>query len=639
MKTAKFFHGIFLMMIFLVLAGCGGGGDKPEDQNYQAQFGNVLVGTTKDHPVQMMSTGDKDMKVNALPALPAPFSIVQDNCSSRTVSAGSSCTFTIQFKPTATGLFSHSFDVPSDAANKVTVSMSGTGVASTAPLPAVPTGVSATPGNGQVTIRWNTVSGASSYTLYWRTGNGAESQITNVISPYIHTGRTNGTQYHYAVTAKNASGESSRSTEVSATPAGVPPPPPAGWTGTKQFGTAGDDEAKSIAVDSSGNVYVAGETWGGLNYAGGGDAFVVKFNSAGVEQWNLQFGTVALDRAFGVAVDAAGNVYVVGQTYGGLHGNTYAGGDGDVFVVKYNTAGIRQWTKQIGTTGGDSANGVAVDTNGNVYMAGGAGGSLNGNTYAGGDADAFVAKYDALGGEQWLRQFGAGGRDTASSVAVDTVGNVHVAGAISGSLHGSAYVGGVYDAFVVKYDAAGTWLWTNVFGASVGVFRTSNTDFARSVAVDTNGNVYVGGGTTGALDGDIGNSGGGAFVVKYDASGASQWIRQFGSGLWPDVVHGIAVDTLGGVYLGGQTAIGLGGNRSAGFDDAFVMKYDAAGVRQWTRQPGTSLGDYAYGVAVGATGHVFAAGATKGDLNGNLNTGRTFNFDAFVVKYDAGGGG
>ncbi|MDX1251207.1 MAG: SBBP repeat-containing protein [Gammaproteobacteria bacterium] len=645
MKAVKFFHGIFLMVIFLVLAGCGGGGggDKPEDQNYQAQFGDVLVGATKEHAIQMMSIGEKGMNVNVLPTLPPPFSIVQDNCSSRAVPSGSSCTFTILFAPTAAGPFSHSFDFPSDAANKTTVNMSGTGIANTVLPPAAPTGVSATPGNGQVTVLWNTVSGASAYNLYWSTGSGNASLIANVTSPYVHTGRTNGVEYRYVVTAKNASGESDPSVWVSATPLGASPPPTAGWTGTKQFGTAGDDEAKSITVDASGNVYVAGETWGGLNYAGGGDVFVVKFNAAGVEQWNLQFGTVALDQAFGVAVDAAGNVYVVGRTYGGLHGNTYAGGDGDAFVVKYNTEGVRQWTKQIGTTGGDSINGVAADVNGNVYVAGGAGGSLNGNTYAGGDADAFVAKYDALGDEQWLRQFGAGGRDVASSVAVDAGGNVHVVGEVTGSLHGRAYVGGVYDAFVAKYDATGTWLWTDVFGARVGVFGTSNTDVARSVAVDTNGNVYVGGWTTGALDGDttVGNhalgSMGDGFVVKYDATGTSQWIRQFGTG-FTDAVHGVAVDAVGSLYLAGVTGHSLGGNRNAGFDDAFVMKYDAAGVRQWTRQPGTPLGDYAYGVAVSGTGHVFAAGATKGGLNGNANAGGV-NFDAFVVKYDAGGGG
>ena len=654
MKTAKFFCIISLSKIFLILVGCGGGGGggetpasptPPADIHLQTPFGDKVVGTPWVREITLTGAGNIGMSIRTLPVLPAPFSIVQDRCSSRSLPTGASCTFNIQFEPTAAGAFSHSFDVPTDAANKITVSMSGTGIANAGLPPDVPTGVSATPGDAQVTIRWSAVPGATSYALYWHTASVANKvQIANVTSPYIHAGRTNGVEYRYVVTATNANGGSADSLQVAATPVGVSPPPATGWTGTKQFGTASDDKATSVAVDTSGNVYVAGETWGGLNYAGGGDAFVVKYNAAGVEQWHRQFGTVALDQAFGVAVDATGNVYVVGQTYGSLHGNTFTGGDGDAFVVKYDTAGVREWTRHIGTIGGDSINDVAADINGNVYVTGGAGGSLNSNTYAGGDADAFVAKYDALGGQQWLRQFGAGGRDTASGVAVDAGGNVHVVGEISGSLHGSAYVGGLYDAFVVKYDATGTRLWTNTFGAHIGVFRTSNTDVARSVAVDANGNVYVGGWTTGALDGDTtGNHHGlgslnDGFVVKYDATGSQQWIRQFGGG-GTDSANGVAVDALGSVYVAGQAGSGLGGNRSVGFDDAFVMKYDAAGVRLWTRQPGSSLNDYANGVAVSITGHVFAAGATNGHFNGKLNVGLYGSFDAFVVKYDSGGGG
>jgi len=599
------------------------------DVHVEVPFGDRRVGTPSIQVTTLTGEGNLGMSIRILPVLPAPFSIVQDRCSSRSLPSGATCTFNIQFEPTAAGLFSHSFNVPTTSSNKVTVSMSGTGILP----PIVPTGVSATPGDAQVTIRWSVVPEATSYTLYWHTATVANKvQIVNVTSPYIHAGRANGEEYHYVVTASNANGESADSLHVVATPAGV-----SGWTGTKQFGTASDDIATSVAVDISGNVYVAGETWGDLSNAGRGDAFVVKYNAAGVEQWYRQFGTVALDRAFGVAVDATGNVYVVGQTYGSLPGNTFTGGDGDAFVVKYDTAGVREWTKQIGTIGGDSINAVATDINGNVYVAGGAGGRLNSNTYAGGDADAFVAKYDALGGQQWLQQFGAGGRDIANGVAVDAGGNVHVAGLVTGSLHGSTYKGG-YDAFVVKYDATGTRLWTNTFGGPAEFLRSID-DVARSVAVDANGNVYVGGWTTGVLDGDttirlLGPLGDG-FVVKYDATGSQQWIRQFEEG--GTTVNGVAVDALGSVYVAGQTRNGLGGNRSVGSYDAFVMKYDAAGVRLWTRQPGSTSNDYANDIAVSITGNVFAVGLTSGHFNGSK--GRYGGVDAFVVKYDSDGGG
>ena len=111
----------------------------------------------------------------------------------------------------------------------------------------------------------------------------------------------------------------------------------------RQFGTSGDDFARGVAVDSSGNVYAAGMTAGGLDgsNAGSNDLFVVKYNSSGTKQWTKQLGTSSHDYASGVAVDSSDNLYVSGYTAGGLDGNTSAGGD-DLFVVKYNSAGVKQ---------------------------------------------------------------------------------------------------------------------------------------------------------------------------------------------------------------------------------------------------------------------------------------------------------
>ena len=96
------------------------------------------------------------------------------------------------------------------------------------------------------------------------------------------------------------------------------------------------------------------------------------------------------DYANGVATDSSGNVYVTGGTKGGLDGNTSAG-DTDLFVVKYNSSGTKQWTKQLGTSSGDYARGVATDSSGNVYVTGYTGGGLDGNTSAG-SSDLFVVK-------------------------------------------------------------------------------------------------------------------------------------------------------------------------------------------------------------------------------------------------------
>ena len=149
-------------------------------------------------------------------------------------------------------------------------------------------------------------------------------------------------------------------------------------------------------------------TFGGLDWnasAGANDLFVVKYNSSGTKKWTKQLGTSKHDRARGVATDSSGNVYVRGDTYGGLDGNTSAG-NSDIFVVKYNSSGTKQWTQQLGTSSDDNATGVATDSSGNVYVTGYTGGGLDGNTSAG-NSDIFVVKYNSSGTKQWTKQLGS----------------------------------------------------------------------------------------------------------------------------------------------------------------------------------------------------------------------------------------
>ena len=120
--------------------------------------------------------------------------------------------------------------------------------------------------------------------------------------------------------------------------------PKASLSWTKQLGSSSNDYATGVATDSSGNIYVTGYTSGGLDgntSAGSNDLFVVKYNSSGTKQWTKQLGTSSTELAEGVATDSSGNVYVAGYTYGGLDGNTSAG-NRDLFVVKYNSDGVKQ---------------------------------------------------------------------------------------------------------------------------------------------------------------------------------------------------------------------------------------------------------------------------------------------------------
>jgi hypothetical protein len=124
------------------------------------------------------------------------------------------------------------------------------------------------------------------------------------------------------------------------------------------------------------------------------DLFVTKYNSSGVKQWTRQLGVNGQNTyANSLAVDATNNVYVAGYTTGGLDGNTLTGTN-DLFVTKYNSSGTKQWTHQSGASGKDTYGyGIAADSNSNVYLTGSTNGGLDGNTLTG-PIDLFVAKYN-----------------------------------------------------------------------------------------------------------------------------------------------------------------------------------------------------------------------------------------------------
>ena len=390
---------------------------------------------------------------------------------------------------------------------------------------------------------------------------------------------------------------------------------------TRQFGTSDEDTATSVAADASGNIIVAGYTYGALEGANVGcsDAFVRKLDSDGTVLWTRQFGTESVswmgsgDFATGVAVDGLENVVVVGYTWGALDGPN--AGESDAFVRKYDPAGNVLWARQFGTSDYDRASDVAVDGSGNVLVVGHTWDALEGPNA--GSADAFVRKYDPAGNVLWTRQFGTSALDYASGVAVDGSGNVVVSGTTDGSLEG--FSAGNSDAFVRKYDADGNVLWTRQFG-------TSEYDRARGVAVDGSGNVLVAGYTGGSLEGT--NAGDAdAFARKYDSDGDLVWTRQYGTSEL-DIAVDVAVDGSANVLVVGFTRGALEGP-NAGAADAFVRKHAPDGDLVWARQFGTSSNEEANGVVVDSSGNVLVVGYTGGSLGGTQASYR----DAFVRKF------
>jgi hypothetical protein len=214
----------------------------------------------------------------------------------------------------------------------------------------------------------------------------------------------------------------------------------------RQFGTSANDHILSVAADSSGNAYVGGLTDGGLfaSNAGWADNFLAKYDSSGNRLWSRQFGTPSNDRIESMATDTAGNVYVSGSTGGNLFGP--GAGNWDAFLAKYSTSGNLLWSRQLGTAGADWGHALAVDAAGNAYLSGETDGDLGG---AVGSSDVFLAKYDAAGNIVWTQQIGTTEYDQGLSIALGPSDSAYVCGATSGSLGGDHVWG--RDMFLTKF--------------------------------------------------------------------------------------------------------------------------------------------------------------------------------------------
>lgn len=389
---------------------------------------------------------------------------------------------------------------------------------------------------------------------------------------------------------------------------------------TRQFGTAREDRVNDVAIDSVGNIAVVGYTEGDLERANGGgnkmDAYVRVYDPHGDVLWAEQFGFTDHDEATGVAFDADDNVIVVGYVRGNLGG--VPSGESDAFVRKYSPSGTVLWTRQFGTAGFDTAQAVATDSDGNIFVVGDTTGNLAGEVPE--IVDAFVRKYDSFGNALWTRQFRHDERTFGRSVATDEDGNVVVLVYMQVELPGEPWP---YDYMAIrKYDTNGNNLWNTQFGSDEGEGYSE-----QDVATDAFGNVIVVGETSGDLaDGNLGSSDG--YVLKFNAvDGMGIWSRHAGTAT-SDGLRGVATDSDNNIIVVGSTFGSLEGT-SFGDYDAIALKYNAAGSVIWTDQFGTADTDFAMAVATDSRGNFVVVGSSWDDLGGP-NAGL---IDVFVRSY------
>jgi hypothetical protein len=422
------------------------------------------------------------------------------------------------------------------------------------------------------------------------------------------------------------------------------------------YGGNGDDRGYGVAVDSNGNVYLAGWTASTTNIAapgahqtthgGNSDAFLVKFNSNGVRQWATYYGGSEHDRCYDVTLDSYGNVYMTGSTSSptniatvGAHQSTY-GYNTDAFVAKFSTSGVRQWATYYGGSGQDVGNGIITDNSGNVYVTGYTTSTTNiaatnsHQSLYGGGTDAFLFKINANGVRQWATYYGGSAYDNGYGITSDASGNIYIIGWTESSTniatpgaHQTVLAGGS-DAFLVKFNSNGIRQWATYYGGA-------SSDEGRSVTVDGYGNIYMTGttlsisniSTAGALQQNYGGNRD-AFIAKLSGSGAREWGTYYGGNApeWGDCV---TVDGSGNIFVSGST--GSTGNIATtgayqtsyggGIWDGYIVKISSSGVRLWGTYYGGNGTEVADHITLDAGGYVYIAGYTGS--TGNIATARS----------------
>jgi Beta-propeller repeat len=365
----------------------------------------------------------------------------------------------------------------------------------------------------------------------------------------------------------------------------------------QDFGTASNDFAEDVAAPKGGvGAVVVGRTDGALDGVNKGksDAFIRRYDGGVV--WSQQFGTRGSDVARAVAVTSTGISYVLGDTDGALG---FKVGSTDVFLRKYNAAGVVQWTRQFGTTLFDSAQDVTLDSSGNVYVLSSLGGT------------AFTIRKFSPGGTLLLTV-----TNTTSDIfnppalAVDSTGNIFV---LAPFVQGNGKFVRLF-----KYNSAGTLL------ASPNVFFGLGFLSPLDLVVDSSNNLYFSVKDTGA------NQGG--FVRKVNNVGATLWTQRIEPAATGAVSspEALALDSQGNVNVTGFTSGAYAGFTNAGGVDIFALQLNGAtGARVWTRQVGGNATDSGNGIAVSDTVYVAGSSFSNPNLLGDPAFG---GGDAFVAQ-------
>jgi hypothetical protein len=344
----------------------------------------------------------------------------------------------------------------------------------------------------------------------------------------------------------------------------------------------------SAADDGSGNIYMTGYSLDGSV----SEILLIKYTEAGSLSWYRLVNWTGSDWGQSVATDGMGDVYVVGIG----QKSTSTQNNLDAFLDKYASNGTQLWNVTLTGPLDQDFYGVATDAAGNCYVEGFENGSVV-NDYT-----SLLCKFASNGTQLWNRTWG-GNFTFGFRVTIDQAGNIITTGCTN------AMGAGNYDAFLVKYSPAGTYLWNRTWGGP-------ESDIGEGVVTDANLNIYTCGSTQ-----SFGPAYQSAFLAKYSPGGTQLWNRTWGgTGYSNSQGTGVTVDPAGNPCI-----VGITDAYGSGMDEAFAVKYSNYGTQIWNATFGFTQSAFGTGIVGNAAGDLFMCGMDTNPVTNNL--------DAFIVDY------
>lgn len=419
----------------------------------------------------------------------------------------------------------------------------------------------------------------------------------------------------------------------------------------RAYGGIAEDRFSKVRATPDGGCLMVGSSKSGISSEksqpcqGGYDWWVVKLDAAGQKQWDRTFGGPQDDQLSDARITPDGGYLLAGNSSSGAGSDKSEPnrGKSDMWVIKIDGLGNKQWDRTFGGTEHEGAADIWLTRDGGCVLAG--------TTYSGqsgdksqpsrGFSDWWVIKLDATGNKQWDRDFGGAGEEYCNSVQQTADGGYIVGGSSYSDISPdkSQNVQGQNDYWIIKLDGNGIRQWDRSYGAPL----SDNLDCVRQTS---DGGFLLAGSSMPGAGGDKTQAGFGSYdywIVKTDATGRMQWDKTTG-GLRDDYVRDLLLTDDGGCLLAGESYLypgtsGQGGTKTQpnfGVWDMWVVKLNAAGAQEWDRDYGGTVSEYTGGIDKAADGGYLLGCWSNSPASGNKSAASRGDYDFWLVKLGVG---